>query len=981
MKLRLLLLMLVLNSTAFADLVQNAYIKASHPDQGDAFGMAVAVSGDTMVVGAPYEDGGGVGVNAPVDDTVTDSGAAYVFVRSGSTWVQQAILKASNTDADDQFGTSVAIFGDAIAVGAIGESSNATGINGDQANDSLAGAGAVYIFVRNGTTWTQQAYVKPGNPDVGDAFGFQVALSAGHLAVSAPYEDSEGSEAGAVYTFRRLAVSLIPGVVLHPTDGDADDFFGQSLSIDGNTLVVGAYGESSNATGVNGNQFNNSALNSGAAYVFYYNTFNISWSHQAYLKASNTGPSDRFGNSVSISNNTIVVGAPGEDSLANGVNGNEASNFAPTSGAAYIFVRNSTTWSQQAYVKSSNTREDSQFGYAVCVNGERLLVSANIEDGGATGVNGGYVAPPLNNSGAAYLFHRRGGDWNFGAYIKAHNPKAINGFGSDLALDNQTAVITSVNESGISSGINGNAQQDPSVASQSGAAYAFDLQLPSLAKTGTAAPGAPNITFSTIGSSAVNADGEVIWLQTLGGSGSAGGKNRAVFSTLAPGNDAVDLVAQSGTIPIGNGLTSTARYVSFAQPNGHRPGRGLFQAVIGGSGIRSQNNPMLAVDDGAYANVFKQMGSNTLLSGNPIDKRYLYVLPHPVEDLVFVGYRLRNTSSSPVSASSDTGVGIKTYEGNTAVDTAPREGQPAYGGGALFGQLGPLSGTNLLVPYFYFSAIRIPTVVAPPANAIFYKDDDGSNTGMVVKIGDAAAGAVGSNFKTFTGLSGGLADVIFKATISNSPSTENEGLWNGSGLVVRKGEYLFNNVAGGLKIAKIIRFWPVNVFFNTQVVVQVILSGPNATSANNQALLLIKNDGGHSILMQTGEDAPGIKGGLISSISAVDVNPSSGRYVILGTLKGVPSGSNQALWFGNTQLGSDTFDMNLRLPQIKLRKGAYYSSPKSPGSFIRSMSIKPGIDATGSGGRGLAQAVGADGTTAVYLTNSAGAVELIALRP
>ncbi|RYD31795.1 MAG: hypothetical protein EOP86_17130, partial [Verrucomicrobiaceae bacterium] len=273
------------------------------------------------------------------------SGAAYVFVRSGATWSQQAYLKASNTGAEDSFG-SVAVSGDTVVVGAKREDSKATGVNGDQTDNSARDSGAAYVFARSGATWSQQAYLKASNTGVEDYFG--------------------------------------------------------SVAVSGDTVVVGAFYEGSSATGVNGNQDDNSASISGAAYVFVRS--GATWSQQAYLKASNTGFEDNFGVSVGVSGDTVVVGAYWEYSGATGVNGDQADNSAPMSGAAYIFVRSGATWSQQAYLKASNTEMSDQFGYPVAVSGDTVVVGAVNEASNATGVNGDQADNSARWSGAAYVF-------------------------------------------------------------------------------------------------------------------------------------------------------------------------------------------------------------------------------------------------------------------------------------------------------------------------------------------------------------------------------------------------------------------------------------------------------------------------------------------------------------------------------------------------------------------------------------------------
>src|SRR5262249_29129235 len=158
------------------------YIKASNTGADDSFGFSIALSADgsTLAVGAFAEDSSATGINGnQASDAAADAGAVYVFRRSGTTWSQEAYVKASNTNAGDEFGFSVALSADGstMAVGAVSEDSSSTGINGNQTNDLASASGAVYVFTRSGTTWTQQAYVKASNTGVNDDFGADVALS------------------------------------------------------------------------------------------------------------------------------------------------------------------------------------------------------------------------------------------------------------------------------------------------------------------------------------------------------------------------------------------------------------------------------------------------------------------------------------------------------------------------------------------------------------------------------------------------------------------------------------------------------------------------------------------------------------------------------------------------------------------------------------------------------------------------------------
>jgi uncharacterized repeat protein (TIGR02543 family) len=393
---------------------QQAYLKASNTGAGDNFGCDVAISGDTIVIGAWYENSSATGVNGnQADNSASASGAAYVFVRTGTTWSQQAYLKASKTGAVDQFGLAVAVSGDTVVVGARGEDSNATGVNGNQADNSASSSGAAYVFVRSGTTWTQQAYLKASNTEAGDLFGHSVAVSNDTVVVGA-YEDSSAigvngdqsdnsaANAGAAYVFVRSGTTWTQQAYLKASNTGAFDVFGVTVAASGNTLVIGTLGESSSATGVNGDQMNDLALNSGAAYVFVRSGAN--WSQQAYLKASNTEAGDYFGVSVAVAGDTVLVGAYGEDSNAAGVNGIQSNNEAQVSGAAYLFVRSGTTWSQQAYLKPSNTGASDLFGNSVAVSGDTVVVGAPGESSNAMGANGNQSDNSVGNSGAAYVF-------------------------------------------------------------------------------------------------------------------------------------------------------------------------------------------------------------------------------------------------------------------------------------------------------------------------------------------------------------------------------------------------------------------------------------------------------------------------------------------------------------------------------------------------------------------------------------------------
>lgn len=480
---------------------QQAYLKASNAGTQDRFGVSVAVSGDTVAVGAIWEDSAASGVNGnQADNSLADSGAVYVFVRSGGGWSQQAYLKASNPGGGDSFGQALAISGDTIVVGVEREDSAATGINGLQANENASDSGAVYVFRRSGVTWSQEAYLKSSNSDAGDQFGHAVAIDGETVVVGANYEsssfngvnavqsDNGASRAGAAYVFRRIGVTWSQQAYLKASNTGLEDRFGESVAISGDKVVVGAWFEASAAMGVNGNSLDNSANQAGAAYVF---TRNGSvWSQNAYLKAHNTGAEDHFGYSVAISGGTAVVGAFSEDGNGTGINPAD-NNSAFDAGAAYVFTESGGGWSQTAYLKAGNSGAEDRFGWSVAVSGSIIAVGAMFEDGLIGGINpSSDDAGGINtNSGAAYVFVNHGSSWSQSGYLKHSYPSIGDLFAYAISLSGGTLVVASPLDSSDSTGINGDASNNNALAS--GAVHVFaGLDTTALAEFNTVAAAA-----------------------------------------------------------------------------------------------------------------------------------------------------------------------------------------------------------------------------------------------------------------------------------------------------------------------------------------------------------------------------------------------------------------------------------------------------------------------------------------------------------
>lgn len=507
---------------------QTAYVKASNPHMGDHFGNggtllgdSVALSGDglTLAVGAPNEGSGAKGVNGNEADTsVFSAGAVYVFTRRNAAgpWTQQAYVKASNPQPGAEFGHVVTLSadGNTMAISAYFEASATKGINGNQNDDSIPQAGAVYVFTRRGGMWSQQAYIKAsntgeagsdGNFGDGDQFGFSVSLSddGNTLAVGANAEDSNakginGNEndnsmqsAGAVYVFARSGTTWTQQAYVKAANTTANVQFGYSvaLSANGNTLAASAFDEGGASRVING-PYTPGRNGSGAIYVF--TRTGTAWTQQAYLKASNAENGDSLGVIVSISDdgNTVAGGILDEDCMAAGVNPSQPCDNDvkddTSVGAVAVFVRQGTQWAQQAFIKASNPGKEDWFGSRLQISGDgnTLAVSAQLEDSVAQGINGKQDDDSAQEAGAVYFFTRTGTTWAQKAYVKASNNEAFDEFGSSVALsrDGRTMAVGSRGEDSGAKGLNGN-QADNST-KEAGAVYVFTYN-PATTQRGT----------------------------------------------------------------------------------------------------------------------------------------------------------------------------------------------------------------------------------------------------------------------------------------------------------------------------------------------------------------------------------------------------------------------------------------------------------------------------------------------------------------
>jgi hypothetical protein len=380
----------------FATWSQKQKLMADEKSAGDYLGSSVAISGNTIVVGAYRDD---IGSNS-------DQGSAYVFTRSGNTWTQEAKLIASDGTTADFFGISVAIFEDTIVAGAY---SDDVGLNSNQ--------GSAYVFERSGKSWTEQAKLVASDGAATDFFGLSVSISGDLVVVGAPYDDiGANANQGSVYVFARVGSSWKEQSKITSKSAAASDFFGYSVAINGETIVVGAYRDD---IGSNSEQ--------GSAYVF--TPGGSSWVQQTKLLASDGAASDYFGHSVTIFGDTIAVGAYGDDI------GSEAepvffSGPSTDQGSVYVFVRSGTSWAKQTKLVASDGAASDNFGRSVAIYEDRIVVGAPYDDTGAS-----------QDRGSAYMFARSGNSWLQARKLTASDGAAGDRFGHSTAIYEETTVV------------------------------------------------------------------------------------------------------------------------------------------------------------------------------------------------------------------------------------------------------------------------------------------------------------------------------------------------------------------------------------------------------------------------------------------------------------------------------------------------------------------------------------------------------------
>lgn len=464
----------VQSKSLLSALYQSAYMKASNTGHNDHFGSAISISGQTLAVASVGERSGATGIDGnQSDNSMNLSGAVYVFSLVNGQWVQEAYIKASNTNAFDKFGTSISISDDTLVVGAPEEDSDATGVNGDQFNNAAVDSGAAYVFVKENGAWSQQAYLKASNTEDNDRFGSAVEVFENTLVVSAINESSNATgangnqnnnlsqQSGAAYVFTRTNNQWQQTHYLKPFDTNSFQHLGDSIALSSNTLALGSAWKTVN-----------NRVNQGVVYV--YERSGSDWLQAAYLTASNGGSDDNFGHAIDLHGDTLVATARKEDGSGIGVDPIN-DDLAENSGAVYVFGRTDGNWVEQAYIKPSNTGSLDQFGWSASLYGDSLAIGSFRESSSAVGIGGDGFNNNAVDSGAVYLFTRTDNDWSESAYIKASNTGTEDNFGFATFVHQNTLFVGAHREDSSSSGINGSQNNDDMASS--GAVYVFQTDL------------------------------------------------------------------------------------------------------------------------------------------------------------------------------------------------------------------------------------------------------------------------------------------------------------------------------------------------------------------------------------------------------------------------------------------------------------------------------------------------------------------------
>ena len=410
--------------------IESEKIRASDGAAADLFGSTVHVHGHVVVVGAHLDDDAGL-----------SSGSAYVYRFNGSRWIEAQKVTSVTGTAQEEFGGAVSAGGDWILVGATGSNGRAgsahlyrlirateqkvfsadrepedqfgwsVAIDGDVAvvgayreDDGGFNTGAAYVYRFNGNSWEEEAKLLASDVVERSDFGRSVSVSGDVIAVGAWGDDHQGVGTGSTYLYRFDGQKWIEEQKLVASDGESRDEYGIAVSVDGDVVAIAAWGDDDLAPAA------------GAAYVYRYD--GTIWTDELKIFASDGKVSDRFGNALSLNGDVLAIGSSLDDDAGN------------SSGAVYMYRFDGANWFEEQKLIGSETGEGDDFGHAVSVDGDALLIGTPLEDDGGSA------------SGAAYVFRWNGASWEEEQKLTASDPAEFDFYASSVSIDGNLAVVS-----------------------------------------------------------------------------------------------------------------------------------------------------------------------------------------------------------------------------------------------------------------------------------------------------------------------------------------------------------------------------------------------------------------------------------------------------------------------------------------------------------------------------------------------------------
>ncbi len=874
-------------------------------------------------------------------------------------------LHSGKPAAGNRFGRAVALSDRFLLVG--------EPFNDDKGNN----AGAAHLYDARNGRYLRTLYA--GDPAVNDYFGGGVAISGNLALVGAAMTDAGGKDAAYVF-------DLITGRQLRkltaPDDSPGNDCFGSSMALSGYLALIGA-------------PLHNGSR--GAAYLFDVRSgAPIATGHAVpgKLTANDAAVDDLFGFSVALDGGLALIGAQWDD------------DHGSNSGSAYLFDARSGQQLRKLTAGADGSAS-ARFGFSVALNGGLALISAPVKSG----------------AGAAYLFDVRSGP--FLRKLTAGDAVGSAWFGYSVALDGSLALVAArddddlglysgsaylfdaqsgdqlaklhasdgalLDQFGYSAALCGGlaligAHHDDDHASDSGSAYLFRplasplSHLQHAAAKGSFAPGAPGAAFKSFPSAYLNPNGVVVLRGALSGSGTGGGRNQGVWNSLSGSSDLALRVKDQDL-----GAGRKAAKILNAWSN--RSDNAIIQTILSGPGVNAANNQAVFRDNGAYllqiARTGDDFGGHL---GGAVPQKFLAVAQSG-NDYAAINTQLKRGGA--VDKTNDSAIFFVNHAG-AATGVVLREGGDAVAG-FKFGQLFSRVAVNINGNFIGFGAPLIPNAPGPALQAVLSGSHLTGAWSIPARQGDSAHGLDAAiKYRSFFAecIHPHFADLIWRASLSGPGvnGKNNEGLWYAYGLrlIARKDRLLDPAVADpgddpygvhGLKVARLLQFWPTGG--GDRVLLLVKLGGPGVKAANDLALCLWDHSipGSLQILLREGQVVGAAEGAAVKVIQRVDAAPFNGHYTVLCSLTGAAA-KNQALFTGQTTLGNATTQRVLRTPALKLRKGTLYDALGAR-TRLRSLSLSPTTDKTGTGGKGLGQVINQSGRVALTATFDNKAVEVL----